>query len=66
MIVDPLADVECGQFQFPGAGDAQAEQRIREGKTLDGLLRIKVVPTQLVGEVKPGADDRRSAHAAGG
>ena len=62
---DARAEIERRDLQRPSACEIQSQQRIHEGKRLDGLLGIEVVPFQLVGEVQPWPDDRHALHRAG-
>ena len=62
---DTRAHVESGHVDASGRGQAQAHQRIDDGKGLDRLRRVEVVAIELVGEVESGTDDGDAMHGAG-
>ena len=62
---DARAEIERRDLHASVPCEIQSQQGIHEGKGLNGLLGIKVVPSQLVGEVQPWPDDGDALHRSG-
>ena len=56
------ADIQCRHIERARLREASPHKRINQSKRLKGLLRIEVVASLLIGEIKAGSDDGRAFH----